>query len=53
MPSTSYNPEKRVWKGKSHKRGGQTGNHRGSTIREEREADTSRVERDIEVARGD
>ena len=56
----AYNPEARVWRGKSYKKGGQSGKHRGSTIREEREADTSRVDRDLErserdreVARGD
>lgn len=55
-----YNPEKRVWRGKSYKKGGQSGKHRGTTIREERERDLVRSERDLElgerdaeVARGD
>lgn len=55
-----YNPEKRVWRGKSYKRGGVTGRHAGTTIAEERERDLVRSERDLEradrdaqVARGD
>lgn len=50
MSSTHYNPEKRVWKGKSYRRGGVTGNGRGTTIREERENDLERTERNTHFA---
>ena len=35
----TYNPEARVWRGKSYKRGGQSGKHNGTTIAQEREKD--------------
>jgi len=49
----AYNPEKRPWRGKSYKKGGQSGKHNGTTIREERSKDLERIERNLEVSRGD